>query len=312
MKINKVIKPDRFEKYTIIPFEIFRTKGISMAASGLYGWLFSHDKDQEMTMQFISGHFKDGRDAITSRIKELESLGFLNREEVRIDGRFAGYNYHLCLPSDKDSTITEKTESVKTETEKAVAANPKQSKIMYNNIYNNNIQDNVQDNVQDDVQYNIQISNIPKNVLDAFPHYVDLFDKKHQPRTNHQKNKWLECLEKIQRIDGYDLRELYQVVKRLREDQFWQTNFLSLLKLRNRDKNGILYVDRFMAMKSNEKPKAYKMIPNLIKFYTYKDPAGKQLIGAITKGAELDDFAIAYKLGIEEYQNLLKYLQNDN
>ena len=157
MKINKIIKPDRFEKYTIIPFEIFRTKGISMAASGLYGWLFSHDKDQEMTMQFISGHFKDGRDAITSRIKELESLGFLNREEVRIDGRFAGYNYHLCLPSDKDSTITEKTESVKTETEKPVAANPKQSKIMYNNIYNNNIQDNVQDNVQ----YNIQESNIP-------------------------------------------------------------------------------------------------------------------------------------------------------
>ena len=57
MKINKVIKPDRFEKYTIIPFEIFRTKGISMAASGLYGWLFSHDNDQEMTMQFIVSKF---------------------------------------------------------------------------------------------------------------------------------------------------------------------------------------------------------------------------------------------------------------
>ena len=288
MEVNKIIKPEWFEKYAVIPFEIFRKKGVSMAATGLYSWLFSHEKNQDITMQFIAGHFKDGKDAINSKIKELESLGFLKREEVRIGGRFAGYNFHLDLPNHSGKTAAEKT----------IAVNPPQSNIHYN--------------IQDNVQYNIQESNIPQNVLDAFPHYVDLFDKKHQPRTNYQKNKWLECLEKIQRIDGYDLRELYQVVKRLREDQFWQTNFLSLLKLRNRDKNGILYVDRFMAMKSNEKPKAYKMIPNLIKFYTYKDPAGKQLIGAITKGAELDDFALAYKLGIEEYQNLFKYLQNDN
>ena len=258
MEVNKIIKPEWFEKYAVIPFAIFREKGVSMAASGLYAWLFSHERDQEITMKFIAGHFKDGKDAINSKIKELESLGFLKREEVRINGRFAGYNYHLDLPNHSGKTVAENT----------VAVNPPQSNIHYN--------------IQDNVQYNIKESNIPQNVLDAFPHFKNLFEDRYHPKTKLQEQKWIECLDKIQRVDGYDLREVYQVAQDLRNDDFWKVNFLSLLKLRNRDKNGILYVDRFMAMKQSKKPKAYKMISNLIKFYLYKDPSGRGLIGAKT------------------------------
>ena len=286
MEVNKIIKPEWFEKYAVIPFEIFRKKGVSMAATGLYSWLFSHEKNQDITMQFIAGHFKDGKDAINSKIKELESLGFLKREEVRIGGRFAGYNFHLDLPNHSGKTVAEKT----------IAVNPPQSNIHYN--------------IQDNVQYNIQESNIPQNVLDAFPHFKNLFEDRHHPKTESQEKKWIECLDKIQRIDGYDLREVYQVAKDLRKDDFWKVNFLSLLKLRNRDKNGILYVDRFMAMKQSKKPKAYKMISNLIKFYLYKDPSGKELIGAKTLKSELDGLALKNKLGDNEYHNLHKYLSN--
>lgn len=287
MEVNKIIKPEWFEKYAVIPFAIFREKGVSMAASGLYAWLFSHERDQEITMKFIAGHFKDGKDAISSKIKELESLGFLKREEVRINGRFAGYNYHLDLPNRSGKTVAENT----------VAVNPQQSNIHYN--------------VQDNVQYNIQYkSNIPQNVLDAFPHFKNLFEDRYHPKSKHQEQKWIECLDKIQRIDGYDLREVYQVAQELRNDDFWKVNFLSLLKLRNRDKNGILYVDRFMAMKQSKKPKAYKMISNLIKFYLYKDPSGRELIGAKTLKSELDGLALKNKLGEDEYRNLHKYLSN--
>ena len=286
MEVNKIIKPEWFEKYAVIPFAIFREKGVSMAASGLYAWLFSHEKNQEITMKFIAGHFKDGKDAINSKIKELESLGFLKREEVRINGRFAGYNYHLDLPNHSGKAVAEK----------AVAVNPPQSNIHYN--------------VQDNVQYNIQESNIPQNVLDAFPHFKNLFEDRYHPKTKHQEQKWIECLDKIQRVDGYDLREVYQVAQDLRNDDFWKVNFLSLLKLRNRDKNGILYVDRFMAMKQSKKPKAYKMISNLIKFYLYKDPSGRELIGAKTLKSELDGLALKNKLGEDEYRNLHKYLSN--
>lgn len=300
MVVNRIYKPDHFDRFAVIPTDIFRKKGITMAASGLYCWLFSHDAKQKITMAFIQGHFKDGKDAITSKIKELEQCGFLTRDEVRNDGKFAGYNFRLNVP-----TIAEKTDAGKT-----AAVNPHQS----NNIYNiyNNIQDNVQDNVQTLVQDNVQVhnkkNNIPQNVNLALKHFIALFPKKYQPQTDAQKLKWAQCLERVERIDGYDLREVYKMAKKLREDQFWSGNFLSILKLRNKDKNGILWVDRFMGMQQSGKPEAYKMIPNLIKFYKYKDPAGKPMIGAITKNAELDDFALVYKLGTTEYENLKKYL----
>lgn len=302
MQINKIYKPDHFDQYTIIPLAIFRQKGISMAASGLYAWLFSHDSNHEITMTFIGGHFKDGKDAINSRVKELETLGFLVRESVRENGKFAGYNFRMCVPT----TIAEKTATGKT-----AAENPQQSNI-YNIYNNNNIQDNVQDHVQtlvqDNVQYHNKTYNIPQTVKTALNHFIELFPKKYQPTTDAQKLKWAQCLERVERIDGYDLREVYKMAKKLREDQFWSGNFLSILKLRNKDKNGILWVDRFMGMEKSEKPQAYKMIPNLIKFYKYNDPAGKPMIGAITKYAELDDFALVYKLGTTEYENLKKYL----
>lgn len=298
MQINKIYKPDHFDQYTIIPLAIFRQKEISMAASGLYAWLFSHDSNHDITMAFIGGHFKDGKDAINSRIKELESFGFLVRESVRKNGKFAGYNFRMCVPT----TIAEKTVAGKTAAEKTVAVNPHQSNIY--NIYNNNIQDHIQDNVQ----YHNNKSNIPQSVKTALQHFISLFPKKYQPATDAQKLKWAECLERVERIDGYDLREVYQMAKKMREDQFWSGNFLSLLKLRNKDKNGILYIHRFMDGQKSQKPQAYKMIPNLIKFYQYNDPAGKPMIGAITKNAELDDFALVYKLGTTEYENLKKYL----
>lgn len=292
MVVNRIYKPDHFDRFAVIPTDIFRKKGITMAASGLYCWLFSHDAKQKMTMAFIQGHFKDGKDAITTKIKELESFGFLNREEVRENGKFSGYNFRLIVP-----TIAEKTVAGKT-----AAVNPHQSNIY--NIYNNNIQDHIQDNVQ----YHNKESNIPQSVKTALQHFIILFPKKYQPKTDAQKLKWANCLERIERIDGYDLRKVYEMVKKMREDQFWSGNFLSILKLRNKDKNGILWVDRFMDMQKSGKPQAYKMIPNLIKFYKYNDPAGKPMIGAITKGAELDDFALVYKLGTTEYENLKQYL----
>jgi predicted transcriptional regulator len=95
MEYNKIYKPKKFERFTVVPNAIFRHKGISATATGLYCWLFSHDSKTEMTVSFICGHFKEGKDAINKRIKELIEAGFLVRVEVRKGGKFAGYNYHL-------------------------------------------------------------------------------------------------------------------------------------------------------------------------------------------------------------------------
>ena len=90
MKINKIIKPKRFERFTVIPSAIFRFKNISIGATGLYAYLFSHDIKQEITITFICNHFKDGRDAINSRFKELIDNGYLIRERITEKGKYIG------------------------------------------------------------------------------------------------------------------------------------------------------------------------------------------------------------------------------
>ena len=147
----------------------------------------------------------------------------------------------------------------------------------------------------------------------AFPHFAALFDLKYRPKTETQKNKWLDCLDKLQRLDGYDLREVYNVSKNLRNDEFWQNNFLSILKLRNTDKNGIKYIDRFMVQhKAKQKPVGFTKIKNLKEFFIYKNPSnGKKEIGAKTKNGDIHEFQIRGLMMTNEFQELKKYVLNE-
>ena len=67
MKYNIIIKPSKFDRFTVIPNYILRDKGVSVGATGLYAWLFSHDSDQQITVEFISGHFKESKSAISKK-----------------------------------------------------------------------------------------------------------------------------------------------------------------------------------------------------------------------------------------------------
>ena len=280
MKINKIIKPKRFSRFVIVPSAIFRFKNISAAATGLYCWLFSHDEQQEITVAYITNHFKDGKDSVNSKLKELIEFGFLTREQVKLKGKFKGYNYILIG--------TPKAEKPKSE--KPKSENPQQSNINNINIYNKS-------NINHDVK-----------VLNAFEHFVKLFPKKNQPHSEYQKNRWLSCLDKIQRIDGYDLGEVYLKCKELRNDSFWQTNFLSILKLRNVDKNGVKYIDRFMYKKNVTINDIRKKIPGHISFYKYYDPNGETLVGAKTINGDIDYMILQTILNDDEIKIILNEL----
>ena len=178
-----------------------------------------------------------------------------------------------------------------------------------------------------DIYINNNINNIKKNNVQnvkapvfteitekAFPHFISLFPLNYRPKTKAQKNKWLECLDKIQRIDKYNLRDVYNVAKDLRNDQFWAKNFLSILKLRNKDKNGIKYIDRFMEdYRSKTKPIGYNKIKGIVEYYIYTSPAtGQKELGAKTKGGELYEFNIKQTLQTKEFHELKKYIQDGN
>ena len=95
MKYNKILKPKKFDNFTIIPSSIFRHKNITVCATGLFAYLFSHKAEQEITIQFICGHFKESKGAIGRKLNELIDAGYIVRERVTDKGKFKGFNYIL-------------------------------------------------------------------------------------------------------------------------------------------------------------------------------------------------------------------------
>lgn len=249
MEVNKIYKPQRFDNYTVIPNAIFRHKGISIGATGLYCWLFSHKSGFTITVQYIIGHFKEGKDSINARIKELVAVGFLVRKEVRQNGKFAGYNYFL---NDTPTTVAEKTVTGKTAAENTVAVNPQQSNTIYSTIYNTNNDTIIHTNKEIINKEKGKIKKTPKTFLDfdpairdCFLNIVDLFPEETRPKTKDSKRRWVKILDELWRIDKHHPRKVYVLTERARKDTFWSQNFLSITKLRKRNKDDIKYIDLF-------------------------------------------------------------------
>jgi len=224
MEYNRIYKPKKFDNFTIVPSNIFRHKNISIGATGLYCWMFSHTSKQVITTEFICGHFKQGRDTIRKRLNELIDNGYLKRIKITEKGRFVGTNYYL----------NEKPHIEKPHKEIPAMEKTTQSNIIYNNI-------------------DIYISNISNTILKSYIHFINLFPDRYKPKTHAQLKKWIICLDKIERIDKYDLKEVYLACQYIRLDNFWKTNFLTLIKLRHLDKYGMKFIDRFMELYKNRK-----------------------------------------------------------
>ena len=79
----------------------------------------------------------------------------------------------------------------------------------------------------------------------VFEHTVLLFKEEYRPSTESQKNNWLDCIDKLNRIDGMEYREIYKMVKWGLEHNFWNKNFYTILKLRKKNTEGISFLKVF-------------------------------------------------------------------
>ena len=59
----------------------------------------------------------------------------------------------------------------------------------------------------------------------------------------HPKNPdtWKETIRKLNDIDKIPFDKIIEITEKTRKDQFWSKNFLTLAKLRNKNKDGIMY-----------------------------------------------------------------------
>ena len=90
-------------------------------------------------------------------------------------------------------------------------------------------------------------NNFSDEVNQLYDSVVVLFDEKIRPHTPKQSFDWRDTLDKCIRIDGYSSDRVREIVKRMRMDGFWRTNFMSIMKLRQTNKEGIKYIDFFDA-----------------------------------------------------------------
>jgi hypothetical protein len=79
--------------------------------------------------------------------------------------------------------------------------------------------------------------------FENFQKVVSYFDKKF-----YDEKSWLDCYDKLIRIDKYSENRILEIVKEFRSDGNWwkdNGNFESLLKLRQKNKDKIKYIDLF-------------------------------------------------------------------
>ncbi len=88
-------------------------------------------------------------------------------------------------------------------------------------------------------------------ILNFYDEIIDLFPERAQPQSDTTKNKWLETLSKLQNIEKYSLLELKNIITNTRKDFFWSKHFLSINKLRSKNKEGVMWVHVFAEIAKN-------------------------------------------------------------
>ena len=203
--------------FAIIPSHIRYDNDLIPNAKLMFGELTALSNDKGYcyaTNKYFSELYNVSKVSVSKWINQLKNKGYIKVELVYENKEIKERKIYIVNP-DEVLKIN-------------LTGNKPKLKDNSNTIYNNK-----------EVKFYNQL------IQDSFPHIVDLFPKELQPKTIAQKNQWLDCLDKLERLDGYDPRMIYYIVKRVREDEFWKDNFYSILKLRKKNKYEVKYIDMF-------------------------------------------------------------------
>jgi len=215
--------------YAIIPADVRYNKNLTANAKLLYGEITALTNEKGFcwaSNSYFSELYKVEKGTISRWISQLEKNDHIStkliykkdskeveRRVIKIDNRYKQKNGEGIGKIVKDNIYTINT----------------------NNTINNSL---TLKNVKSEKDF-------PPLILDSYNHIVKLFPKQTQPKTKNEKLKWLSELDKLQRLDGYNPRQIYLICSKVRNDNFWSQNFLSITKLRQKNKEGIKYIQSF-------------------------------------------------------------------
>ena len=113
--------------YTVISNQHLKESNLSLRAKGLLSLLLSLPEDWNFSAIGLAELSKDGRDATSKALDELEKFGYLHRTPRKDeDGKFAGFEYDVFEQPQKILPFTEKPFTVKPSTDLPSTVNPTQ------------------------------------------------------------------------------------------------------------------------------------------------------------------------------------------
>ena len=91
-----VFRVEKTKDFTIMCNHHLRNKKLSLKAKGLLSLMLSLPEDWDYTTKGLAHICKDGIDAISTALKELEQQGYLTRERIRLpNGRLGDIEYTI-------------------------------------------------------------------------------------------------------------------------------------------------------------------------------------------------------------------------
>jgi len=80
------------------------------------------------------------------------------------------------------------------------------------------------------------------DIYDCYNNILNYFPEHLHPENS---DSWLKTIKDLNQIDKIPFDKILEIVKKTRADKFWSKNFLSLTKLRKKNRDGIKYVVYF-------------------------------------------------------------------
>lgn len=84
--------------------------------------------------------------------------------------------------------------------------------------------------------------NVSDSVIQCYEKCLKHFPDTLHPKTEKIKSNWLDTIDKLNRIDKLPFEFIEEITEKARKDSFWRQNFLSMVKLRKKNSEGVPYV----------------------------------------------------------------------
>jgi DNA-binding MarR family transcriptional regulator len=214
--------------YAILPAEVRYSENLSPNSKLLFAEISAlTNKSGKCYAQnsYFAELYNVEKETVSRWISQLEKFGFIKTKVIRNENKQVERRYIFV------NTSLQKNQY------------PIDKKVK-GNIYTNN------NNINNNSSYAYS-----EQVLKSYDFIVALFPDRNKPKNENQKKQWLDVIRLCNSEDKINPRQLYYLLEKVRSDEFWSVNFLSLLSLR-KSVNGVRKLDRFLQKFADENFKA--------------------------------------------------------